>query len=192
MTWNSMSNMFRLMHENEMLKTLAYKDPVTGIGNRYALLETDAQSPFMKLPVSIAVIDIDHFKAVNDTHGHLIGDEILKEFARHISAKLRPGDMVYRWGGEEFVLFINASEEQSLAILERLREEIARKEFCNGMAHGSAGIAITFSAGLIELKPGQTVLQALEHADRAMYYAKNNGRNQVTAINFSPDTPYVG
>lgn len=182
MARDSISQVFQLLHENEMLKTLAYKDQVTGIGNRYALLETDAQSPFLKLPVCIAVIDIDHFKAVNDTYGHLAGDVILKEFAQHLTVNLRPGDMVYRWGGEEFVLFLNLNEEQSLTVLERLRMEIQQKVF-------TGGISITFSAGVIELKPGQTVLQALEHADRAMYYAKNNGRNQVAAIGFSPETP---
>jgi diguanylate cyclase (GGDEF)-like protein len=132
------------------------------------------------------VVDIDHFKEVNDTYGHLVGDEILRYFARRLSATARSGDIVARWGGEEFcVLVLNEDGtargqstrcEETAALAERIVEAIAATPFAT-----SAGeIAVTASAGSACAGGScQSARDLLGEADRAMYSAKRHGRNRA-------------
>jgi diguanylate cyclase (GGDEF)-like protein len=123
----------------------------------------------------LAMLDIDHFKRVNDNYGHLIGDEVLLLLARLMRACFRFHDQLYRFGGEEFVVLMRCnSEDEAAAALERLRLAVYEYVF------PQVG-AITISIGFSEIKPGDTPSGAFERADRAVYYAKEHGRNQVSS-----------
>ena len=121
----------------------------------------------------LVMIDIDHFKRVNDTYGHLIGDEVLLLLARLMRAHFRFHDQLYRFGGEEFVVLMRChGEEQAASVLERLRATTA--------SHAFPQVGnITISIGFSEVRTGDTPSGAFERADKAVYYAKEHGRNQV-------------
>ena len=161
---------------------LATTDAVTGLYNRHYLtthmdtrMET-AQNQGKDL--SILMMDIDHFKKVNDTFGHAVGDKVLKEFAARIGRNIRGVDLAARYGGEEFVVMMpETPADWALMIGNRLREEIANTPFDFGQPEG--GIPVTVSIGVATSKPDQTPAQLLEEADKALYDAKAGGRNQV-------------
>jgi diguanylate cyclase (GGDEF)-like protein len=121
----------------------------------------------------VGVIDIDHFKRVNDSHGHLIGDEVLLLLSRLMRATFRYHDRLYRFGGEEFVVLLRCADAASAAIaFERMRANVARYVF------PQVG-RITISTGFTAVRPHDTPSGAFERADRAVYYAKGHGRDQV-------------
>lgn len=121
----------------------------------------------------LAVIDIDHFKNVNDHFGHLIGDEVLLLLARHMRTSFRFSDQLYRFGGEEFVVLMRClSHEDADSVLERFRAQIAEHDFPR-VGH------ITVSTGFTPLNDNDTPSGAFDRADKAVYYAKSHGRNQV-------------
>lgn len=121
----------------------------------------------------LAMVDIDHFKMVNDTYGHLIGDEVLILVARLLKTSFRAYDRVYRFGGEEFLVVLrSADHDAAVAAVERFRANMAAYEF------PQAG-HITASVGVTEIVAGDSPAAACERADQAVYYAKHNGRNQV-------------
>jgi diguanylate cyclase (GGDEF)-like protein len=123
----------------------------------------------------IGVLDIDHFKSVNDTYGHLIGDEVLLLLSRLMRSCFRYHDRLYRFGGEEFVVMMRcASDADAGRAFERLRTSVAGYQF------PQVG-RITVSVGYTELKPGDTPSSAFERADKAVYWAKQHGRNQVSS-----------
>lgn len=121
----------------------------------------------------LGMIDIDHFKAVNDTYGHLIGDEVLLLLSRLMRGSFRFHDRLYRFGGEEFVVLMRCDNQAAaLSALERLRQ--------NTLAYSFPQVGhITVSIGFSELKSGDSPSAAIERADKAVYYAKTHGRNQV-------------
>jgi len=121
----------------------------------------------------LAMVDIDHFKMVNDTYGHLIGDEVLLLVARILKASFRASDRVYRFGGEEFIVILRCNgHESAVAAAERFRASMAGYDF------PQAG-RITASVGITEIVAGDLPSSACERADQAVYYAKHHGRNQV-------------
>ena len=121
----------------------------------------------------LAMIDIDHFKRVNDTFGHLIGDEVLLLLARLMRSTFRFNDQLYRFGGEEFVVLMRCKgEAEAAGALERMRLNTEKFQF------PQVG-NITISTGFSEIKAGDTPSGAFERADKAVYYAKEHGRNQV-------------
>ena len=123
--------------------------------------------------VFLGVLDIDHFKLVNDTHGHLIGDEVLLLLSRLMRGSFRFHDHLFRFGGEEFVVLMRcASEADALGAFERLRQNVEKYAF------PQVG-RITVSVGVSELRQGDSPQDAFARADRAVYFAKQNGRNQV-------------
>ena len=160
---------------------LANIDPLTGLGNRPAMLqrlgiecERHARSG---QPCCVAILDIDHFKMVNDTHGHVVGDMVLRSIASLLAASLRPYDAVFRYGGEEFVLCLpNADPRTAWAISERLRLKVANWTI---PAHNKGEIHTTISIGIAPMRPDPGVEVALEQADSALYAAKHNGRNTI-------------
>lgn len=121
----------------------------------------------------LAVIDLDHFKRINDSHGHLIGDEVLLVFAGLVRNALRDGDWVFRYGGEEFVVLIkDVSPETIVAILDRIRVRVQN--------HGFPQVGqVTVSIGYTAIADQKLPPYVFEEADKALYYAKENGRNQV-------------
>ncbi len=159
----------------------AATDTLTGQGNRRALDELLSRQLRMSeksgRPFSVLMLDIDFFKKINDTHGHMIGDDTLRAFAVRVREHLRQGDVCARFGGEEFVAVLpGARLEVALEVAERLRAGVADTPLLT-----SPLISVTVSIGAATLAPGQTLDELLGSADRAVYAAKSGGRNQVQA-----------
>jgi diguanylate cyclase (GGDEF)-like protein len=132
----------------------------------------------LQRPASLLVLDVDHFKRVNDEHGHLVGDRALVHIARTLQANVRNGDSVARVGGEEFlVLLPNTTLAEATDLAERLRACLASSP----LRAGSTELAMTVSIGVAELAPAETATACAERADAAMYRAKRAGRNRVEA-----------
>ena len=175
---------------NEMLKYIGLTDSLTGVYNRRyidrRLLEEIARARRQNYCISCMYIDIDHFKLVNDTHGHQGGDEVLREVATRIRTELRRSDALGRFGGEEFVvLLIDADLDSATFVAERIRASIAGTMFD---LPGSAQAWVSVSIGVASLEadaallPIETVAQQLvAHADQALYQAKAAGRNKVVS-----------
>jgi diguanylate cyclase len=164
----------------ELAEMLARVDPLTGVNDRTSLLTVlrELQTLVKRdvMPCSIAIMDLDHFKTINDTYGHLAGDRVLLSSAQYLTQHLRPYDKVFRYGGEEFVISLqDANAEQAMTIVGHLREGLAATPF----HYNDMLIGVTASFGVAPLDRGFTVEQALEHADQALYAAKSNGRNNA-------------
>ncbi len=128
----------------------------------------------------LLLLDIDHFKKVNDNYGHLNGDIVLRSLALNISNNIRRSESMYRYGGEEFIVVLHASNDQdAVAIAERLRRDIARLE----TIAGEHLIRVTFTGGLTRIHEGESLREVLERADIALYTGKEIGRNCSQLIN---------
>jgi diguanylate cyclase (GGDEF)-like protein len=122
---------------------------------------------------SVVLFDVDHFKSVNDTYGHHVGDHVLREIALVAAGHLRDGQLLGRWGGEEFVLLLPDQDEETAArIVERVRRALDTHTFAE-VGH------VTASFGVAERQPGESVTSTVDRADAAMYAAKRAGRNRV-------------
>ena len=159
---------------------LATHDDLTGLVNRrhmQELLESERmRTGRNEQDWCVALIDLDHFKSINDTHGHAIGDEVLRALSRHAHTLIRRTDVLARWGGEEFVLLLPDTPLGTAAIsLERLREHF----HANPLVVQGIELRLSFSAGLTEHQSGESVAQTLERADKLCYAAKTLGRNRV-------------
>lgn len=162
-------------HQRAALIHLATKDPLTGAGNRRALEakleELVRKRRRQQTTASLIMLDLDHFKAVNDAHGHAMGDQILKSLAKIIDLRIRVTDSLFRIGGEEFVIVLEGQAgDAARHLAEQLRTLVEANELVPD--HG-----VTISLGVAELEDGENVLKWLERADEAMYDAKRRGRN---------------
>jgi diguanylate cyclase (GGDEF)-like protein len=155
----------------------ALTDALTGLLNRHALYpilnqELDRSARYAR-PFSIILFDVDEFKAVNDTFGHLEGDKVLKELSNLVSGLLRKTDYAGRWGGEEFLLILPETDTaEALILAERIRMKVEDTFF-------TQIYNVTASFSVVAYRTGQNLEALLECADKALYQAKNNGRNQV-------------
>ncbi|WP_181388386.1 transporter substrate-binding domain-containing protein [Vibrio albus] len=162
----------------KQLENLALTDRLTGIFNRHKLDEILTQQVELtnryKSKFAVMILDIDHFKQVNDTFGHHVGDSTLTEFAHILSVSTRQNDIAGRWGGEEFLIIVPHADKVSLLeMAEKLRKNIEEHHFDTvGRVTASIGVAIQ--------EPGETVKSVLSHADEALYMSKQKGRNRVT------------
>lgn len=161
---------------------LATTDAVTGLYNRHYLtshLETRLQAAQSSgKALSVLMMDIDHFKRVNDTYGHAVGDLVLKEFAVRIGKNIRGVDLAARYGGEEFVVMMpETPTDWAFMIGDRLRQEMSENPFDVGAADGP--LTVTVSIGVATSIEGQNPAALLESADKALYEAKESGRNRV-------------
>jgi diguanylate cyclase len=159
----------------------AERDPLTGLGNRRHLARrVDELLPAAaraQQPLALAVIDLDHFKQVNDVHGHAVGDLVLGGFAQLLRENTRGGDVLVRHGGEEFVVVLpDTPPERAREVCERLREQIAQ----HAWPQLPAGLQVTVSIGVASA-PAYDALELMRRADLALYTAKRDGRNQVRA-----------
>jgi len=177
---------FILMHKEraeDQLQRMAMQDALTGTANRrgvLAMLERAvAQATRQRTPLSVLMVDIDHFKHVNDTHGHPVGDEVLRQVAQRLQARLRGQDVLGRYGGEEFLVVLPQTDVAgALKLAETLRRRVAESPLhVDGLR-----IPVTVSLGLHSGVPAPgkgSGAEMVEAADRALYRAKQNGRNQT-------------
>ncbi len=170
-----------LTTKHELEDAIYNLDPLTGAANRIGMLtKLREQQAFVQRKVHfccVAMMDIDYFKAVNDTYGHATGDRVIVAMASHILGKLRPYDMFFRYGGEEFLICApNTDIKTGSAIVDRLRQEMAELPF---EYNGKAPFHVTVSFGLTLLDPDVPVETSIERADKALYAAKAAGRNRV-------------
>lgn len=166
-----------LNDENARLGKIASIDPLTKALNRRSF--TDAINLEIKekddLQFGLILLDIDDFKKVNDTYGHIVGDEVLVRVAKVMRQNLREGDILVRWGGEEFLLLIHGTKEECVTVAERVRESISGEVFDTEKVQFS----VTATLGLAEYQAGLQVRTLVDMADQKMYYGKTHGKNQV-------------
>ncbi|KFZ43576.1 diguanylate cyclase [Anoxybacillus flavithermus] len=171
----------RQLERKQLIDELLLLDELTHVYNRkylkqaYEQLKSDWHRTHE--PFCLAVLDIDHFKRVNDQYGHLIGDVVLKQFAEFLKTNVRARDIVIRFGGEEFVVLLPATEaSEAFLVFERLREQFERMTFQSG----DVTFSCTFSTGIVEVTdPTNPIGHWIELADSALYKAKHTGRNCV-------------
>lgn len=164
-------------------REIAIRDPLTEVYNRRHLFERlssmISEHTRTKKDFSVAILDIDFFKKINDTFGHQAGDYILKEFTKTITHNLRPYDVLGRYGGEEFMIILDwVSKETALIIVERILTDVRQKKY----VYGDATICFTFSAGISDCKDAEEdfkVEKLVEKADSRLYSAKHSGRNTI-------------
>ncbi len=162
----------------------AATDPLTKLLNRQAFdfvfQQAILDSERSRQPLCVALMDIDHFKKINDKHGHLLGDHVLREIAAISKRSLRESDVICRWGGEEFLLLLkNCSLEKATSIAENLRATIAGNDFSRTTDLAKGRLSLTVSMGVAEYKSNESEDSMFERADVALYQAKENGRNSV-------------
>ena len=173
----------------ERLRDLAYKDELTGCVNyRWTIniLENEIErSERYNKEMSIIIIDIDHFKEVNDTYGHLIGNDTLKAFVDMLKSNIRTIDTIGRYGGEEFIIiFPEKNSADALIAVERIREKLSQFHVTDSRFKRSLDVSLRFSAGIACFPLNGKSLEALlDMADKALYRAKNSGRNRTVVEN---------
>ncbi|WAJ35758.1 GGDEF domain-containing protein [Pseudomonas sp. GOM7] len=168
-----------LLYRTALLSAL--RDPLTNTGNRIAMdqvLQREVDMARRNLhPLSLLMLDIDHFKMINDTHGHAQGDEVLKAVAQTLKQQLRNVDMVFRYGGEEFLIILsNTGREAAAQVGERLRFAVLELQCLNA----GQPIEVSISLGCASLLPGESSESLLRRADNALYIAKREGRNRLS------------
>jgi diguanylate cyclase (GGDEF)-like protein len=167
--------------EREAWTILATVDPLTGLSNRQSmraqLMRERDRTIRMRQPCCLALVDIDHFKKINDNFGHAQGDRVLRAVASLLMNAVRPYDVVYRYGGEEFLLCLPGTDARGgTLVAERIRSEIAELRIT---ADDGAPIPVTATIGLSVMDPRHAIDDTIEQADKALYDGKRNGRNQV-------------
>ncbi len=166
-----------LLEKEEKLERLSLTDDLTGLPNRrgvMSFLEFEiSKSKRYEEPLSVALLDLDDFKAINDTYGHLVGDTVLREFAALMRSKLRASDIVGRWGGEEFLVIMpNTDLRTAVGVIERLRKEVSERYF------DLVG-RLSVSAGVAELREEDDTASIIRRADENLYRAKREGKDRV-------------
>ncbi len=165
--------------KRELNEQLYNRDPLTGVNTRIGLLtELREQHELVKRqvqPCSVVMLDMDHFKAINDAHGHPAGDLVLTATARYLMEHVRPYDRIFRYGGEEFLICLPALDARAcLSVSDRLLEGLAQMAFDPG---DGTVVKVTASLGIAELDGHLPVEASLDRADKALYAAKAAGRN---------------
>lgn len=160
------------------LQQLATTDPLTGVGNRLAMAQEMERQESERIrydrPYTLLVVDVDHFKRVNDRWGHATGDQVLRKVAGAVLANLRDSDRAFRYGGEEFVVILAETRlDGAVALAERIREGVEAAQ----IRYEEDVVRVTVSVGIAEASADDV----LDHADRALYRAKRAGRNRVRA-----------
>ena len=168
------------MEMEKKLKKLATIDSLTEIYNRYKIDDeikvNIARYERYKEPFSVLMFDIDHFKVINDTYGHDVGDRVLKNLSKTVSKNIRVTDKVGRWGGEEFVVILeNTTTKEASIVAEKLRKIIETDEL-------EENSKITVSIGVAQYVPPQSREDLIKKVDEALYMAKEKGRNQVVVL----------
>jgi diguanylate cyclase (GGDEF)-like protein len=170
----------RLAVSERKLTLCALTDPLTGVFNRRTFVELSnkeaARAQRRGSLTSVLMIDIDHFKRVNDTYGHAVGDQVIKALAETATKGLRPTDILARYGGEEFVITL---PDTDAAVANRVAERLRAALESLTIPVDGAEVRFTVSVGVATFSTGISITTAMEHADHALYRAKQNGRNRV-------------
>ena len=168
----------------DLIAAEARKDPLTGIANQrmfereLAARSSDARRS--SSPLSLIILDIDHFKNLNDQYGHRVGDQVLKDIALGLQRAVRGDDLVARYGGEEFAILLGGSRAQeAVSVADRVRAEVAAAIY----RYDGKSIRATISCGMAQLLPREHASQLLQRADAALYHSKQHGRNLVSSHN---------
>lgn len=169
-----------LLHErNQALEDASTRDPLTGLANRrrltrYLARATAGTEPPAG-PLSLAMVDIDHFKRINDRHGHAAGDQALVAMAQTLKGALRANDLCGRWGGEEFLLVLPGTDlAQAESLVRRLREQLRGRD----LGFEAQRLTLTASIGIAEHRPGEDYRDTIQRADQALLAAKRLGRDR--------------
>ena len=173
----------RVRQSESQLREYAARDALTGLFNRRYLLELAGREQTRarreNAPLSLAIADIDHFKSINDSHGHETGDQVLVHVAGILERCCRAGDTVARWGGEEFLFLLpNTNADEATLFATRVCETVAEQSFPR---EDPPTLACTLSLGVACLSEDESLTEALARADAALYESKTAGRNRVTA-----------
>ena len=177
--------MDKLRKELDQVRKQASTDALTGLYNRTTFFDSleavDAESNPLSNPYSVAMIDIDHFKRVNDTFGHLVGDKVIRFVADSLRQSIKGRDCAARYGGEEYALLLpETSLENAVILCNKIREHIAKTNLVRSGTKESLG-QITISVGIAQKRSGEGRMDLLARADKALYLSKERGRNKVTA-----------
>ncbi|ADX47463.1 diguanylate cyclase [Paracidovorax avenae ATCC 19860] len=170
-----------VLRAERRLEDQAATDPLTGLSNRRRLAslaqERIAQARQAGQPTAVVIADIDHFKRINDTHGHEAGDRVLVHVAELLARSSRARDLLARWGGEEFLVVMpTCALADAQALAERMRAAVADRP----ARHGALAIPASLSLGVAQLRSGESLEAAIARADGALYASKHAGRNRVT------------
>lgn len=175
-----------LREQVDRLSRDSQTDSLTLVANRRAfdsaLKSMSAEAVVSELPLSLIMVDIDHFKNFNDTHGHLVGDQVLRFVAQEMKQVFKGRDLLARYGGEEFAVLLPATPSAGGALVaEQLRSIIEVQSFSDDKGNGP--LSVTISLGVAELAPGESTSEFVGRADEALYASKDAGRNRVTLAN---------
>jgi diguanylate cyclase (GGDEF)-like protein len=175
----------KVLQHNRRLTDQVLTDPLTGLGNHRFLHESFSaeykKHRSGKHPLSCLMMDLDHFKKVNDTHGHPFGDYVLQHFSKIIKESIRQGDIAARYGGEEFLCILpHCDAEEAKQVAERIRQTTQKHAFCLGRHRAK----VTVSLGCVTKQKGfrSGYKELIQLADKALYLAKDRGRNRVVQI----------
>ncbi len=176
-----------LKYQRRIISEVCTLDPLTGAGNRYAmdlrLTEEWERTRRSGLPCSLCLLDVDHFKQVNDTHGHGVGDTVLRVISRFLKGDGRSYDDLFRYGGEEFLICMpNTPLDKAEAVFNRLREGLSALTI---PIEGGRNLTVTASFGVALLLADAPIEESIERADHALLCAKNKGRNRVCTWDIS-------
>ncbi len=179
------NEVMQLKDEVEAMRIEATTDSLTGIANRKRfdarLREEMEDAKDTGEPLSLLMLDIDHFKRFNDSHGHLIGDHVLRLLSDVMQQSIKGRDIAARFGGEEFSIILPSTVlAHATALANAIREKIAKKTIVNRVTGAELG-SITLSIGAAQFRPGEAVAELVDRADAALYRAKNGGRNRVVS-----------
>jgi len=174
----------KLNEDLDKMRLEACTDGLTGIANRKTfdkhLHDATEEAQANSTNLSLMMLDIDLFKQFNDTHGHQVGDQVLRLVARTIESSVRPSDRVARYGGEEFAAILpGVPLRKAVEVAERVRTAVANKRITNRRSGTELG-RITLSIGIAEFALGESIAMLVQRADKALYLAKRTGRNRVT------------
>jgi diguanylate cyclase len=172
------------------IRELAIRDELTGLFNRRHILELlhteRSRADRTAQAWCLCMIDVDHFKAINDRHGHGVGDEVLRALALIIRDGLRDCDHVARWGGEEFLILLpNTGLDEAVLVVERIRQSLLR----TGVSRAVPDLRVTLSAGVSQVQAEASLPQNIDRADQALYQAKSDGRNRTQAAPLPAEIP---
>lgn len=163
-------------------ETLALKDELTGLSNRRSMESRIEAAVTAARPFCLVMIDLDHFKQVNDDHGHAVGDSLLKQFAAELRSNVRATDAVGRWGGDEFMLLLECGLEITKARIKRIQDwAFGEYTLKSGAGGDPIKVHVQASVGAAEFASGQTSAQLIQRADQAMYEEKKLGRTAKSA-----------